>query len=169
MPPQGYLHLFNKCFDRTAVQARQSPRSFSRANFFYTSGSRYSSCCYWCYNQLDHRDDRYFHTPTMCSATANFRTGIAITPPQFYNQCYHTSPFYHNPLFITPQTHLHARGCADVLSHTLVYHTPASCTLSPGLHKIPPLSTQDTTPGDDIFEARNVFTAGCGFLCSLRY
>ena len=49
-----------------------------------------------------------------------------------YRRCYHT-PFYHTPPPRTPSC-----GCAEVISHPVVYHTPfvapASCTLSPGLH-----------------------------------
>ena len=64
-----------------------------------------------------------------------------------------TPPFYHPPSLITPPNT--PCGCSDVLSHPLVYHTPlgppASCPLSPGVHKIshPP---QDAKPGNNIFK-----------------
>ena len=69
---------------------------------------------------------------------------------------------HHPPSFITPSNT--PGGCSDVLSQPLVYHTPpgspASSTLSPGVHKIlsPP---QDTTPDDNIFKAQNVITGVC--------
>ena len=91
------------------------------------------------------------------------------------------------PAFITPLNI--PRGCSDVLSHPLFitplhlshpqthlvgvrtsYHTrwfitpplgpPASCTLSPGVHKISP-TPQDTTPGDNTFESQSVITGVC--------
>ena len=96
--------------------------------------------------------------------------GRAITPPYLSHPkahavavrtCYHT-PFYHPPSFITPPNT--PCGCSDALSHPLFHHTPfgapASCTLSPGVHKITP-PPQDTTPGDNTFKAKNVSPGGC--------
>ena len=75
--------------------------------------------------------------------------------------------FYHPPSFITPPNK--PCGCSDVLSHPLVYHTPlgppASCTLSPGVHKISP-PPQDTTPGDNVLKFQNVHR---GVLYCVRY
>ena len=90
---------------------------------------------------------RFYHTPKHTL----WVFGRAITPP-----------FYHPPSFITPPNT--PCGCSDVISHPLVHHTPlgppASCTLSPGVHKIshPP---QDTTPGDNIFKSQNLITGAC--------
>ena len=92
--------------------------------------------------------------------------------------CRHTTPLQVcgssgstviTPDFITPPNT--PCGCSDVLSYPLVYHTPlappASCNLSPGIHKIshPP---QDTTSGDDIFKSQ-MLSPGCVILCQLRY
>ena len=80
-----------------------------------------------------------------------------------------TPPFYHHPSFVTPPNT--PCGCSNVLSHPMVYHTPlgppASCTLSPGVHKVsyPP---KDTTPGDNIFKSQ-ILSLGCVVLCQLRY
>ena len=67
-----------------------------------------------------------------------------------------------HPLFITPPNT--PCGCPYVVSHPVVYHPPfgahASCTLSPGVHKIPH-PPQDTTPGDNVFKAQNVITGVC--------
>ena len=90
---------------------------------------------------------RFYHTPKH----TQWVFGRATTP-----LCYHP------PSFITPPNT--PCGCSDVLSHPLVYHTPlgpsASCSLSPGVHKIshPP---QDTTPGDHIFKSQNAITGVC--------
>ena len=86
--------------------------------------------------------------------------------------CRHTTPFKYaaaavqllsHPFLPRPQIHP-VCGCSDVLSHPLVYHTPlgppASCTLSPGVHKISH-SPQDTTPGDNIFKSQNFITGVC--------
>ena len=71
-------------------------------------------------------------------------------------------PFLSYPSFFTPPNT--PCGCSDALSHPLVYHPPlgvsVSCTLSPGVHKIPH-PPQDTTPGDSISKAQNVITGVC--------
>ena len=117
-----------------------------------------------------------------CGAAASVRAGIphlfkwaaaavqrlshpllshAQTHPVGGRTCY-TPPFYHPPSFITPPNT--PCGCSDVLSHPLVHHTPlgppASCNVSPGVHKIshPP---QDTTPGDNILGFKNINTGVC--------
>ena len=74
-------------------------------------------------------------TPFKCAAAVRLVTGSVITP------------FFITPIITTPSTP--SCGCAGVLSHPVVYHTPfvdpASRTLSPGLHNIPH-PPQDTTP-----------------------
>ena len=85
--------------------------------------------------------------------------------------CRHTTPLQvcgsSGSTVITPAFITHPNtpcGCSDVLSHPLVYHTrlgpSASCTLSPGVHKISP-PPQDTTPGNDIVKSQNVITGVC--------
>ena len=90
---------------------------------------------------------RFHHTPKHTL----WVFGRAITPP-----------FYHPPSFITPPNT--PCGCSDVLSHPLVYHPPleppASCTSSPGVHKVSP-PRQYTTPGDNIFISQNFITGVC--------
>ena len=91
-------------------------------------------------------------------------TPAFITPPNTPRGCSDvlSPPFLSPPSFITPPNT--PCGYSDVLLHPLVYHTPltppASCTLSPRVHKIshPP---QDTTPGDYIFESQNTITGVC--------
>ena len=83
------------------------------------------------------------------------------TRPVGVRTFYHT-PFLSPPLIITPPNT--PCGCSDVLSHTLVYHTPlgppASFTLSPRVHNIShPL--QDPTPGDNIFKSQNRGVLSC--------
>ena len=90
---------------------------------------------------------RLYHTPKHTL----WVFGRAITPP-----------FHHPPSFITPPNT--PCGCSDVLSHHLIYHSPlgppASCTLSPGVHKISHLP-QDTTPSDNLFKSQNFITGVC--------
>ena len=75
------------------------------------------------------------NSPAIPSAAVRFVTSSDITP------------IFITPLITKPPTP--SCGCAEVLSHPADYHTPfvapASCTLSPGLHKIPH-PPQDTTP-----------------------
>ena len=112
-----------------------------------------------------------------CGAAASVRAGIphpfkcaaaAVQllshPPLSHPQTHPVGvrTCYRTPSFITPPNT--PCGCADVLSHPLVYHTPlgppASCSSSPGVHKIsyPP---QDTTPGDNVLKSQNVITGVC--------
>lgn len=101
-------------------------------------------------------------------------SGSTVSHPKTHavslRTCCHTQSFITHPN--TPC------GCSDALSHPLVYHTPlgapASCILSPGVHKIPP-PPQDTTPGDNISKAQNVITGVCYLVsytvccCIIRY
>ena len=88
------------------------------------------------------RPEKTSPTPTASVITPLFITLLITTPP-------------------TPSC-----GCAEVLSHSVVYHLPfvipASCTSSPGLHNMPH-PPQDTAPGD-IFFTPQTFSPGCGFL-----
>ena len=77
------------------------------------------------------------------------------------------------PSCITPQST--RCGCSDVpshplLSHILVYHTPigapASCTLSPGVHKTPH-PPQEPHPVIIIMNSK-MLSLGCGILCHIR-
>ena len=84
-------------------------------------------------------------------AARRFVTGSVITP------------LFITPLITTPPTP--SCGCAEVLSHPVVYHTPfvalASCTLLPGLREIP-------HPVIYLFKPKTS-SPGCCFLCSIRY
>ena len=78
------------------------------------------------------------------------------------------------PLFIAPPTTTRPTpscGCAEVLLHPVVYHTPfvapASCTLSPGLHKMPHPHRMPH-PVIYFFKPKRL-SPGCGFLRSIRY
>ena len=104
--------------------------------------------------------------PVADALAAAFHDGIATTPPKYHiPQVVRfvagsaITPLFIIPLVTTPPTP--SCGCAEVLSHPVVYHTPfmapASGTFSPGLHKIqyPP---QVTTPGDKYFKTENLIT-----------
>ena len=84
-----------------------------------------------------------------------------ITPPNTPCGC---SDMLSHPLFITPPYFITPPntpcGCSDVLIYRTPFGPPASCTLSPGVHKISP-PPRDTTPGGNIFKSQNFITGVC--------
>ena len=82
-----------------------------------------------------------------------YHTPLSVRQQRF--NCYHTR-FYHTPKHTL---WVFGRPITPPFYHTPL-EPPASCTLSPGVHKIshPP---QDTTPGDNIFKSQSVITGVC--------
>ena len=122
-----------------------------------------------------------------CGAAASVRAGI----PHPFKCAAAAVQLLSHPLLSHPQTHpVGVRTCYHTLflSPPLIYHppkhtlwvfgrpitppglshppwAPASCTLSPGVHKISP-PPQDTTPGDNVLKFQNVHR---GVLYCVRY
>ena len=90
--------------------------------------------------------------PFECAAEVRFVTGRAITP------------LFITPLITTPPTPSCVWVCGSAITPRGLSHfvAPASCTLTPGLHKIPH-PPQDTASSGIVFKTENVIT-GLWFL-----
>ena len=179
-----HLRSFDRCFDRSSAGATDHLGLSARANFFYTCGS---SCRCTCIESTaaaagtatganmaatalaQHPVADSLAAAHTSTAEASARTSRASRQahPSRVRQQYDSlqavllHPLLITPLITTPPTP--SCGCAEVLSHPVVYHTPfvapASCTSSPGLRKIPHAS-HDTTSGDYVFLNRKCHHRG---------